>query len=100
MSRGKQSVKKGVRYIGGTYKRSKKRKQKGGAFPFGLITSLAAHILGEVAKPILGRILGRGIKKEEEELEDVKKTYNIKKKSKSKSCKFARWKVLPLDGKE
>ena len=63
MPRGRQSVKKGVWHIGGRYKRPKKGKQKGGAFPFGLIVSLAAPILGEVAKPILGKILGRGIKK-------------------------------------
>ena len=30
----------------------KKRKQKGGAIPFGLIASLAGPILGDVAKPI------------------------------------------------
>ena len=30
--------------------REKKRKQKGGAIPFGLIPSFAAPILGEVAK--------------------------------------------------
>ena len=51
MNRGKQ-VKKGIWYIEGKYrKRRKKRKQKGGAFPFGLIASLAAPVLGEVAKP-------------------------------------------------
>ena len=55
MSRGKQYVKKGVWYIGG-----KKRKQKGGAIPFGLIASLTAPVLGEVAKPILGKMFGRG----------------------------------------
>ena len=55
MSRGKQYVKKGVWYIG-----EKKRKQKGGAIPFGLIASLTAPVLGEVAKPILGKIFGRG----------------------------------------
>ena len=41
----KTICKKGVWYIG-----RKKRKQKGGVIPFGLITSLAAPILGEVAK--------------------------------------------------
>ena len=62
MSREKQSVWKGVWYIGGKYKRASKRKkkQKGGATPFGLIAYLAAPILGEVAKPIFGKILGRG----------------------------------------
>ena len=55
MSRGKQYVKKGVWYIGG-----KKRRQKGGATPFELLASIAAPVLGEVAKPILGKIFGRG----------------------------------------
>ena len=60
MSRGKQSVRKGVWYIGGKYKKAPKRKkQKGGAIPFGLLASLLP-ILGEVAKPIFGKILGRG----------------------------------------
>ena len=40
MSRGKQSVRKGVWYIGGKYKRAPKRtKQKRGAIPFGLLAS-------------------------------------------------------------
>ena len=38
----------------------KKRKKKGGAIPFGLIASLTAPVLGEVAKPILGKMFGRG----------------------------------------
>ena len=38
----------------------KKRKQKGGAIPFGLIASLTAPVLSEVAKPILGKMFGRG----------------------------------------
>ena len=65
MSRGKQSVRKGVWYIGGKYKRASKRrkKQTGGAIPFGVIASLAAPVLGEVAKPIFKRILGRGRRK-------------------------------------
>ena len=65
MSRGKQSVRKGVWCIGGKYKRASKRrkKQTGGAIPFGLIASLAAPVLGEVAKPIFKRILGRGRRK-------------------------------------
>ena len=65
MSRGKQSVQKGVWYIGGKYKRASKRrkKQTGGAIPFGVIASLAAPVLGEVAKPIFKRILGRGRRK-------------------------------------
>ena len=61
MSRGKQSVKKEVWYIGGKYKRApRKKKQKGRAILFGLIASLATPVLAEVAKPILGKIFGRG----------------------------------------
>ena len=55
--RGKQYVKKDVWYIGG-----EKRKQKGGAFPLRLLASIGAPILGEIAKPILGKIFGRGRK--------------------------------------
>ena len=61
--RGKQSIKKGKRHIGGKYKRAPKRKQKRGAIPFGLLASIGAPILREIAKPILGKILGRGLKK-------------------------------------
>ena len=64
--RGKQSIKKGIWHIGGKYKRAKKRKrqQKGGAIPFGLLASLGAPILGEIAKPIFGKNLGRGLRKQ------------------------------------
>ena len=46
---GKQSVKKGIWHIGRKYKRAPKRrkKQKGGAIPFGLLASVAAPVLGE-----------------------------------------------------
>ena len=40
----------------------KKGRQKGGAIPLGLVASIAAPGLGEVAKPILGKIFGRGHK--------------------------------------
>lgn len=63
MSRGKQSVKKGLWYIRGKYKKARKRQQKGGAIAIGLIASLAAPVLGEIAKPNLGKILGRGRKR-------------------------------------
>ena len=52
--RGKQYVKKGVWSIG-----RKKRKQKDGAFPLGLLASIGAPILGEIAKLMLGKIFGR-----------------------------------------
>ena len=38
------------------------RRQKGGAIPFGLLTSIAAPVLGELAEPIFGKIFGRGSK--------------------------------------
>ena len=62
MPRGKQVVKKGVRYIGGK-KRKRKTKQKGKGFPFGLVASAAAPLLGEIAKPILKKFFGRGRKR-------------------------------------
>ena len=55
--RGRQSIKKGVWHIGGR----RKRRQRGGAFPLGLVASLAGPLLGEVAKPIFKTILERGI---------------------------------------
>ena len=55
--RGRQSIKKGVWHIGG----KRKRRQRGGAFPLGLVASLAGPLLGEVAKPIFKTILGREI---------------------------------------
>ena len=62
MSRGKKLIRKGVWHIGRKYKRApkKKKKEKGGAIPFGVIASLAAPVLGEVAKPLLRKIFGRG----------------------------------------
>lgn len=55
---GRQSIKKGVWHIGGTRRR---RRQRGGAFPLGFVTSLAELLLREVAKPIFKTMLGRGI---------------------------------------
>ena len=43
--RGPQSEKKG-----------RHKRQKGGAFPFGLIASAAAPLLGEVAKPMFKKL--------------------------------------------
>ena len=54
MSRGKRYIKKGVWYVGG------KKRQRGKGFPIGLLASIAAPVLGEVAKPILGKFFGRG----------------------------------------
>ena len=57
MNRGKQTVKKIIWRIGGRYEK-RKRKQKGGAIPFGLIASLAGPIIGEVVKLIFKKIIG------------------------------------------
>ena len=57
MDRGKQVVKKGVWYIGGKRKR-KRKNQKGGAIPLGLIASFAGPLLGEITKPIFKKIGG------------------------------------------
>ena len=64
MNRGKQSVKKGIWRLSGRYKKKQKtRKQKCGAIPIGLIASLVGPILGNVAKPIFKKIIGRGRRK-------------------------------------
>ena len=60
---GKQSIKKGIWHIGGKYKRAPRRRQQGGAIPLRLLASIGAPILGEIAKPVLGKILGRGLRK-------------------------------------
>ena len=53
--REKQSVGKGVWYIGGRKKRGRKkyRQQTGRGFPIGLLASAAAPFLDEIAKSIL-----------------------------------------------
>ena len=53
LKRGPQSVKKRIWYLGG--KQGRKR-QKGGAFPFGLIASTVTPLVGEVVKPIFKKI--------------------------------------------
>ena len=63
MVRGKQSIKKGVWYIGARYKRAPKRRQRRVAISLGLLASIGAPILGEMAKPIFGKIFGRGRRK-------------------------------------
>ena len=80
--RGKQSVRKGIWHIGG----KRKRRQKGGAIPFALLASIGAPILREIAKPLLGKILGRGLKRN-----SSRKAYNFKKKATTRSSKSAKW---------
>ena len=80
--RGRQSIKKGVWHIGGTRRR---RRQRGGAFPLGLVASLAALLLGEVAKPIFKTILGHGFRQRRRRRRAAygKETRNIKKKARA-----------------
>ena len=54
MTRGKQYVKKGIWYVGG------KEKQKGAGLSIGLLASIGASILGELAKPVLEKFFDRG----------------------------------------
>ena len=61
MSRGKQSVRKGVWYIGGK-KKKKKKKKRGKSFPIGLLASVGVPIFSELAKPIAKKIFGCGKK--------------------------------------
>ena len=58
--REKQSVEKGVWYIGGRKRHRKrtKRGQRGRGLPVGLIASAAAPFLGEIAKPMFKKIFG------------------------------------------
>ena len=57
--KGKQSVRKGVWYMGGRkrLKQRTKRGQIGKGLPIGLLISAAAPLLGEVTKPLLKRFL-------------------------------------------
>ena len=61
--RGKQSVKKGIWHIGGKYKRALEKKRRGGAIPLWILASIGTPILRENAKPIFGKIFGRGRRK-------------------------------------
>ena len=56
--RGKQSVRKGVWYIGGRKRRGRKiyRKQRGKGLSLGLIASAAAPFIGEIAKPLFKNV--------------------------------------------
>ena len=58
--RGKQSVRKGVWYIGGRKRKGRKiyRKQRGKGLPLGLIASAAVPFIGEIAKPLFKKNLG------------------------------------------
>ena len=56
--RGKQYVKKGVWYIGGKKGKYRKKCQKGGALPIGLIALAAVPFLREITKPIFKKMFG------------------------------------------
>ena len=58
---GKQLVKKGIWYIGGATRHTKRQRGKG--LPLGLLASIGAPVLGEIAKPILGKIFGKGLRR-------------------------------------
>ena len=57
--RGPQSIKKGVRYLGGRKKKrvvrknNNKKGQCGKGFPLELLVSVGVPFLGEIAKPII-----------------------------------------------
>ena len=62
MTRGKQSVKKGIWHLRGRKRKIKpriKKRQQGKGFPRGLLASAAAPLLGEIAKPLFKIIFGR-----------------------------------------
>ena len=44
-------------------KKKEKKTQKSKGFPIGLVASLAAPVLGQIASPILKKIFGKGRKK-------------------------------------
>ena len=55
----KQSVRGGVWHLGDKRRRRRKRRQKGFFLPIaGLLGSVAAPLIGEIAKPILKKIVG------------------------------------------
>ena len=58
--RGKQSVRKGVWFFGGRRRIKRgKRGQRGGFLPLaGLLGAAAGPIIGEIAKPLLKKIIG------------------------------------------
>ena len=66
MARGKESVKKGIWYLGKKKRKIRtriKKRQQGNGFPIGLIAPAAAPLLGEIEKPIFKTIFGRGRRK-------------------------------------
>ena len=63
MARGKQSLKKGIWYLGEKKRKIKtriKKRQQGKGFPIGLLASAATPLLGEIAKTKFKTIFGKG----------------------------------------
>ena len=57
--RRKQSVRRGVWYLGGRRRKIKIKRHKGSAFPLmGLLVAAATPILSEVAKPLFRQFIG------------------------------------------
>ena len=84
MNREKQVVKKGIWHIGG--KKRKRKKQKGGAIPLGLLASFAGPVIAELQNQCLKKYL-----EEEKEKKDGQEDDNFKKKSSTKSSKSTKW---------
>ena len=79
-----------------------KKEKEGGAFPLGLLASIGPPILGEITKPILGKIFGRGRKlkrrrRRKEEDDDYETENQVKKKNNSKSCYITKWNNLHIE---
>ena len=96
---GKQSVRKGVWYLGGRKRLRKRTKwgQRGGALPRGLIASAAAQLVSEIAKPLLKKKLVA------EEGEDDEAKYTTKRTYDTIESSIAKRNIVPIevrDGKQ
>ena len=89
MNRGKQVVKKGIWHIGA--KKRKRKKQKGGGIPLGLLASFAGPAIGEIAKPIFKKIPGRGKRKKMM----VKQTTILRKRAAPKAVNLPNGRSFP-----
>ena len=74
MNRGKQVVKV-IWHIGG--KTRKRKKQKGGAIPLGLLASFAGPVIGEIGKPIFKK----NTRKRKKKKKMVKQTIILRKRA-------------------
>ena len=96
---GKQTVKKGIWHIGGR-STLRKRNQKGGAIPPGLLASLTrSTYLGRNCKTNTRENIRERVKKKKDNIEILKngkKAHNFKKKSKSSANKPTKRKIFCL----